>query len=89
MAYGPTSPSQFSCAMLANPDQEKILQVIFLQKNDHMVCANIALIIFWWNVVVFRQHQLENIAMKCWEPPEQRCTGVYLYNVAHRVLRKD
>ena len=48
---GPIFQWKFSWVMLAEPDQEKILQVIFPRKDDCMLWANIAQVIFMWNVV--------------------------------------
>ena len=48
---GPIFQSKFSGVMLAKPDQEKILLVIFPRKDDCMLWANIAQVIFMWNVV--------------------------------------
>ena len=70
--------------MLAKTDQEKILWVIFSQKDDCVLWADIAQIIFLSNVVSFRQHRLDNIPMQS-EPLEQHC--IYLCNIAQGVLR--
>ena len=50
--------------MLAEPDQE-ILQIIFPQKDDFVLWANIAQGIFLCNAVsdVFRQHWQDDIPM--------------------------
>ena len=67
---------KFSCAMLAKLDQEEILQVIFPRKNNCVLWANIAQVIFMWNVVsdVFKQHRMVDIIMQCWEFLEQHFT---------------
>ena len=67
---------KFSCAILSKLDQEEILQVIFPRKNNCVLWANIAQVIFMWNVVsdVFKQHRMVDITMQCWELFEQHFT---------------
>ena len=62
--------------MLASLDQGKISLVIFMQKDGHVLWANIAPVIF---CAMLPQKSLDNIvlddsAMQCWEPLEQHCT---------------
>ena len=68
---------KFVCAMLAKPDQEKILQVNRPRKDECVLWANTAQVIFMWNVIsdIFRQHWMDDIPMQCQEPLEQHCTG--------------
>ena len=67
---------KFSFAILSKLDQEEILQVIFPRKDNCVLWANIAQVIFMWNVVsdVFKQHRMVDITMQCWELFEQHFT---------------
>ena len=75
-SYGPTWHMECSCAMLAWPDYDNILQVIFLRKDEYVLwtkhCRSSCCAVLPHDV--FRQLWLDDIPAQCWEPLGKHCT---------------